>query len=366
MLASRRPGIVQVFASRSISSHIAPRTSHSRFAVSAVNRIASFTASELFDSSILASAPATSRTGRNSAWVAGGTSIWRFGPLAGFAFSRCPLSIEIDDRRIRYQLAKEHEYDWTDPEEWVRAATISMRCGTSRRLLARNKKPEASALAASGLPKLLSVDGQSGLLCEQPPEVALDARKPNRCVLGCRSCGARVRIPRSSPPASSAPVPTRCGTGGPAVRRTGPGPARQLPRTRQRGPLCRDPSRLQGRGILRLPATPAFVPRAPAGPLQRANARLPAPGAHFVALLVHLPGRCTTRGGDPRCRRWSGVSAQRGRFRPQRLLGQSFKATAPYHRVTKASLAACLAGALPHKARTPPPPPVTTPPRHAP
>ena len=33
--------------------------------------------------------------------------------------------IEIDDRRVRYLLAREHEYDWTDPEEWVRAATVA-------------------------------------------------------------------------------------------------------------------------------------------------------------------------------------------------------------------------------------------------
>ena len=33
--------------------------------------------------------------------------------------------IEIDDGRIRYLLANEHEYDWTDPEEWVRTATVA-------------------------------------------------------------------------------------------------------------------------------------------------------------------------------------------------------------------------------------------------
>lgn len=46
------PGIVHVLCSRSISSHVVRRTSHSRLAVSAVNRIASLTDSEQFDDSI--------------------------------------------------------------------------------------------------------------------------------------------------------------------------------------------------------------------------------------------------------------------------------------------------------------------------
>ena len=33
--------------------------------------------------------------------------------------------IEIDEQRIRYSLAREQNYDWSDPEEWVRAATIA-------------------------------------------------------------------------------------------------------------------------------------------------------------------------------------------------------------------------------------------------
>ena len=33
--------------------------------------------------------------------------------------------IEVDDRTVHYLLAREHKYDWTDPEEWVRATTIA-------------------------------------------------------------------------------------------------------------------------------------------------------------------------------------------------------------------------------------------------
>ena len=167
--------------------------------------------------------------------------------------------------------------------------------------------------------------------------------------------------PEILPAACSAPVPTRRGTGGSGVRRAGLAPARHLSRTRQYGPLCRDPSRLDARS----PRTPRdariHATGLPAGPLQRATHGFPCQARTSVALLVHLPGRCTIRGGDPRFRRWSGVSAQRGRFRPQRLPGQSPKAAAQYHRVTNPSRAACLADPLSHKARTPLPPPVTTP-----
>lgn len=109
-------------------------------------------------------------------------------------------------------------------------------------------------------PKLLSVDGQSGPLDEQ----ASGSRA--RCA---KTQPMRFRLPQPAAPgfgsstlapASSAPVPTRRGTGHSAVRRTGLKPARQLPRTRQREPLCRDPSRLHA-GSPRTPATPAFVPR---------------------------------------------------------------------------------------------------------
>ena len=84
----------------------------------------------------------------------------------------------------------------------------------------------------------------------------------------------QVRILRS-PLACSAPVPTRRGTGGSAVRRAGSTPARQLPPTRQREPLCRDPSRLDARS----PRTPRDARiRAtgrPTGPLQRATHGFP-------------------------------------------------------------------------------------------
>lgn len=84
----------------------------------------------------------------------------------------------------------------------------------------------------------------------------------------------QVRILRS-PLACSAPVPTSCGTGGSAVRRAGSVPARQLPPTRQREPLCRDPSRLDARS----PRTPRDARiRAtgrPTGPLQRATHSFP-------------------------------------------------------------------------------------------
>ena len=157
------------------------------------------------------------------------------------------------------------------------------------------------------------------------PEVALDARNPNRCVLGCRSFGAPVRIPRSSPQLVRHRSPHAAELAVPAVRRAGLTPARHLPRTRQCEPLCRDPSRLNA-GSPRTPRDARIhATGLPAGPLQHATHGFPCHAHTSVALLVHLPSRCTIRGGDPRCRRWSGVSAQRRRFRRQRLPRQSSK-----------------------------------------
>ena len=101
--------------------------------------------------------------------------------------------------------------------------------------------------------------GNPGRSMSRLPEVALDARKPNRCVLGCRNLRRPGSDPRSWPRLLRRRSPRR-GTGHSAVRRTGLEPARQLPRTRQREPLCRDPSRLRAESP-RTPATPAFVPR---------------------------------------------------------------------------------------------------------
>ena len=174
-------------------------------------------------------------------------------------------------------------------------------------------------------PKLLSVDGQSGPLDEQAPEVALDARKPNRCVLGSRNLRRPGSDPRPSPG---------------LLRHRSPRAAElAIPRFVAR-PSSPPDSCLERDNVSRCaairPGFKAGSPRTPrdariratgrpAGPLQRATHGSPCQARTLAALLVHLPGRCAIRGGDPRCRRWSGVWARRGRCRPQRLPRQSPK-----------------------------------------
>ena len=88
-----------------------------------MNRTASFTASEQPEVSSFASSPASSSAGRNLAWVGGGTSICRFGPLAGFAISRWPLSI------AHWQTRSMH-----DKREFRRRGRVDHRRGDGRRL----------------------------------------------------------------------------------------------------------------------------------------------------------------------------------------------------------------------------------------
>ena len=194
----------------------------------------------------------------------------------------------------------------------------------------------------------------------RPSEKSRDARKPNRCVLGCRSCGARVRIRRSSPRLLRRRSPHR-GTGRSAVRRAGSKPVRQLPPTRQRGPLCRDPSRLRCAESSDSPRRPHSCHGSAGSTASARNAHLHVPGAHFRRSAGASPRPLYNTRRRPALstpvRRLGATSA----FPPTTTAQAVVKAAAPYHRVTKASLAACLANPLPHKARMPLVPPVTTP-----
>ena len=198
----------------------------------------------------------------------------------------------------------------------------------------------------------------------RPSEKSRDARKPNRCVLGCRSCGARVRIRRSSPRLLRRRSPHR-GTGRSAVRRAGSKPVRQLPPTRQRGPLCRDPSRLRCAESPDSPRRPHSCHGSAGSTASARNAHLHVPGAHFRRSAGASPRPLYNTRRRPALstpvRRLGATSA----FPPTTTAQAVVKAAAPYHRVTKASLAACLANPLPHKARMPLLPPVTTPLSHA-
>ena len=112
-------------------------------------------------------------------------------------------------------------------------------------------------------PKLLSVDGQSGLRCRmafRPSEKSRDARKPNRCVLGL----PLLRRPGSDPtilaPASSAPVPTPRNW---PFRRSSRGLEARPTAASNETTWAVVPRSVPAsmRGVLGLPATPAFMPR---------------------------------------------------------------------------------------------------------
>ena len=160
-------------------------------------------------------------------------------------------------------------------------------------------------------PKLLSVDGQSGLLCEQLPEVPLDAETQSM----------RFRLPLLRRPGSDPAILASgfFGTGPHTLRnwrsrRSSHGPGARPTVASNETTWAVVPRSVPASGA-RNPPTPRYARIRAAGAGRTASARKRAAsraGAHFVALLVHLPGRCTIRGGEPRCRRWSGVSAQRG------------------------------------------------------
>lgn len=102
--------------------------------------------------------------------------------------------------------------------------------------------------------------GNPGRSMSRLPDVALDARKPNRCVLSCRSCGAPVRIPRSSPRLVRHRSPHAAELAVPAfVARAWRPPDICLERDNMGRCAAIRPGSM--RGVLGLPATPAFMPR---------------------------------------------------------------------------------------------------------
>ena len=156
-----------------------------------------------------------------------------------------------------------------------------------------------------------------------------------------------LRRPGSDPailaPASSAPVPTRRNW---PFRRSSRGLEARLDRCLQRDNVGRCAAIRPGFDA-RSPRTPRdariHATGPPARPLQRATHTFMCQARTFAALLVHLPGRLYNTRRRPALstpvRRLGATSA----FPPTTTAQAVVKAGAPYHRVTKASLAACLA-----------------------